>query len=150
MKVFTAGEKRVLLFLSALLFIGLVVQQVRRHFERPTTAEQAARERSLEAFREGSLRYVATADSAAAALWALGLESPIDVNRASWEELQILPGIGPVLAQKIVDYRARNGYFRTVQDLIEVKGIGPKLLMRWEGFITIQPDTMIKKGMPVE
>lgn len=150
MKFFTKGEKRVLLFLSALLCIGLLVQEGRRYVNRPTSGELAAREASLEAFREGSRRYLATADSAEGALWALGLDRPIDINRADPEELQMLPGIGPVLAKKIIDYRDKNGYFSTVQDLIKVKGIGPKLLTRWEGFLTALPDTILKKGTPIE
>ncbi|GAH89197.1 unnamed protein product, partial [marine sediment metagenome] len=62
----------------------------------------------LEAFKEGSRQYLATADSGAVELWAVGLTGPINVNHASQEELQVIPGIGPVLAKKIVDYRAKN------------------------------------------
>jgi len=102
------------------------------------------------AFRQGSREYQATADSAAKPTLTADLERPIDVNHASQEDLQVIPGIGPVLAKRIVDYRAKNGYFRTVQDLIEVKGIGPKLLLRWEGLIVALPDTIEKKGTPIE
>jgi len=149
-KFFTKGEKRILLFLAALLFIGLLVRQVRNYYGRPTAEEIVQRKAVLEAFKESSRQYLATADSGAVELWAVGLTSPINVNHASMEELQAIPGIGPVLAKRIVDYRAKNGYFRTVQDLIEVKGIGPKLLLRWEGLIVALPDTIEKKGTPIE
>jgi len=102
------------------------------------------------AFRQGSREYQATADSAAKPTLTADLERPIDVNHASQEELQVIPGIGPVLAKRIVDYRHKNGYFRTVQDLVKVKGIGPKLLLRWEGLIVALPDTIEKKGTPIE
>ena len=49
---------------------------------------------------------------------------PLDVNTATAEELQGLMGIGPVLAQAIVDYRAEHGPFRSVDELLEVSGIG--------------------------
>lgn len=150
MKFFTKRESRVLLFLCALVFLGLLVQRGRRYFDRPKPAEKAAREAALEAFREGSRRFLDTADSTAGLLWAVGLDRPVDINHADWEELQALPGIGPVLAKKIVDYRDKNGYFRTVQDLIEVKGIGPRLLLRWEGLLTALQDTIVKKGTLIE
>jgi competence protein ComEA len=52
----------------------------------------------------------------------------VSINRASARELEALPGIGPVLAGRIVTYRTANGPFRSVDDLINVSGIGPKLL----------------------
>ena len=50
----------------------------------------------------------------------------LDLNLASAEELQRLPGIGPVLAQRVVELRNAHGKFRTVEDLRDVKGIGKK------------------------
>lgn len=49
---------------------------------------------------------------------------PIDINTAAAEELQELTGIGPALAQAIVDYRAEHGPFRSADELLEVSGIG--------------------------
>jgi len=54
----------------------------------------------------------------------------VDVNRAGSEELQSLPGIGPALAQRIMDNRRREGPFRTADDLLRVPGIGPATLQR--------------------
>ena len=150
MKFFTRDEKRILLCLSVLLFLGLLVQQGRNYLGRPTAGETAARKAALEAFKEGSHRYQAATDSGSLALWTAGLINPVDVNHASEEELQMLPGIGPVLAKKIIDYRDKNTYFRTVQDLMKVKGIGPKLLLRWEGLITVLEDTIMMKGTSIE
>ena len=53
-----------------------------------------------------------------------------DLNRASPEVVETLPGIGPVLAERIVQYRKENGGFDSVDDLMNVKGIGPKTLAR--------------------
>jgi competence protein ComEA len=52
----------------------------------------------------------------------------INLNTAGVEELGTLPRVGPVLAQRIVDWRRQHGRFRTVQELDAVDGIGPKLL----------------------
>lgn len=52
----------------------------------------------------------------------------LNINTASAAELDTLPGIGPVLAQRIVSYREQYGFFQTVEDLLHVKGIGASLL----------------------
>ena len=49
----------------------------------------------------------------------------ININTATAEELDRLPGVGPSIAQRIVDYRAANGPFQKIEDLLKVRGIGP-------------------------
>jgi competence protein ComEA len=51
-------------------------------------------------------------------------EGPLRLNRATSSELQTLPGVGPVLAERIVSYREVNGPFQQVEDLLQVPGIG--------------------------
>ena len=52
------------------------------------------------------------------------------MNRAGASELDALPGIGPVLARRIVEYRRQHGPFRSVEELRAVRGLGPRLLER--------------------
>ncbi|MEW5976814.1 MAG: helix-hairpin-helix domain-containing protein [Acidobacteriota bacterium] len=52
----------------------------------------------------------------------------LNINRASVEELQTLPGIGPVLAGRIVEYRQKNPPFRKVEELLIIKGISKRKL----------------------
>lgn len=56
--------------------------------------------------------------------------SRVNINRASLQELQVIPGIGPALARRIVDYRNQRGVFTSPEDLLEVSGIGEKTLTR--------------------
>ena len=53
---------------------------------------------------------------------------PLDLNIATEEQLQQVPGIGPVLSQRIVAYRQSQGGFSSIDELIQVKGIGQKTL----------------------
>lgn len=53
---------------------------------------------------------------------------PLNINTATAAQLETLDGIGPVLAQRIVDYRETNGPFASVEGLLEVKGLGPGIL----------------------
>jgi competence protein ComEA len=53
---------------------------------------------------------------------------PIHLNTATAEELETIPGVGPVTAQRIIDFREQNGPFRSVDELDAVSGIGPKRL----------------------
>ncbi len=57
----------------------------------------------------------------------------LQLNRASERELDALPGIGPVLARRIVEHRRVHGSFRSVEELRAVRGIGPALVARLRG-----------------
>lgn len=100
-------ERAVLLFLAACFAVGAAVTGWRRLAGR----RQAA--------------YTVPVDSAALAADTVP-EGPLDLNSATLAALEALPGIGPVLAQRIVDYRTAHGGFRSVAELRNVSGIGPK------------------------
>jgi competence protein ComEA len=61
----------------------------------------------------------------------------ININTASLAELDTLPGIGPALAQRIIDYRNENGAFSTIEEIMEVSGIGPATFERLKDLITV-------------
>ena len=65
------------------------------------------------------------------------LPQKIDINRAEPWLLEALPGIGEVLAQRIVDYRSENGPFRRIEDLLKVSGIGPATFEKIRDYITV-------------
>lgn len=65
-------------------------------------------------------------------------EGKININIATLEELDKLPGIGPVTAQKIIDYREKNGDFNSIDDLKNIPGLGGKTLDKFKDNIDIR------------
>ena len=69
---------------------------------------------------------------------AVTLEQRININTASAALLDSLPGIGPVLAQRIIEYRLENGPYTKTTDLSNVEGIGPEKLLTILDLITVE------------
>ncbi len=66
----------------------------------------------------------------------IDIGAPININTATQEELETLPGIGPVIAQRIIEYRQTNGNFQTIEDIQKVPGIGAKTFEKMQAMIT--------------
>lgn len=64
--------------------------------------------------------------------------APVDLNRATAVELRALPGVGPVLAAEIIAWRSRRGGFGTVEELMEVRGIGPVKMERLRPLVRVR------------
>jgi comEA protein len=62
----------------------------------------------------------------------------IDLNSASAYQLELLPGIGPVLSQKIINHRETKGKFQKIEDVMKVSGIGPKTFEKIKDLITVK------------
>ncbi len=62
----------------------------------------------------------------------------IDLNTATAEELCEIDGLGTVFAERILEYRETYGSFRSVEDLLDIKGIGEKRLAQWRPYLTIK------------
>ena len=64
-----------------------------------------------------------------------GISKDININTADKEQLILLPGIGPVIADAILAYRKDNGNFKSIDELTKVKGIGEKTLVKLKPFL---------------
>ncbi|HYL64743.1 MAG TPA: helix-hairpin-helix domain-containing protein [Candidatus Methylomirabilis sp.] len=77
---------------------------------------------------------------------------PIDLNLANAKELQELPGVGPVTAQRIIQMREKSGRFHRVEDLLAIRGISQKKLDAMRSYITVsappQPAPSAQKNAP--
>jgi competence ComEA-like helix-hairpin-helix protein len=76
----------------------------------------------------------------ASALRALRDGERIAINTAGAADLELLPGVGPKLAQRILEHRRERGPFARPEDLLAVKGIGPRTLERLAPLITVEPE----------
>src|SRR5437016_12297641 len=70
---------------------------------------------------------------------------PIDLNAATIKELEELPGVGPVTAQRIIEARQKSGRFRRVEDLLAIRGISTKRLEALRPYVTVSPPPPPKK-----
>ena len=119
--LFTKDERTVIVFLAASIAVGSLVLAARR--VQPSFAPEIAPAAPLSG---------ASAESIAPAeVW------PVDVNRAGIDELTRLPGIGPARARAIVEERAKRGGFTALDELLDIRGIGPATLDKLAPFATV-------------
>lgn len=144
MTIFTKQEQRFLLFLVITFIVGFCLKIVRNSSDKGGNESwEQERQKILADFdkksqllqnKDGS--YIAAGDTDAG-ITKKTLTDKININRASREELEILPGIGPVIAERIVAFRQDNGSFKTIQDIQKVKSIGPKTFEKVKEYITV-------------
>ncbi|MGM0506617.1 MAG: ComEA family DNA-binding protein [Bacteroidota bacterium] len=87
---------------------------------RPTAGEEPEKKRTKTSDRDGESSVPGRDEDES--------EDRLDLNQATEEELQLLPGIGPTYAERMVQWREQFGPYLSVEQLIEIRGIGPKRL----------------------
>ncbi|MBN1479833.1 helix-hairpin-helix domain-containing protein [candidate division KSB1 bacterium] len=144
MSIFTKQEQRFLLFLVITFIVGFCLKIVRNSLDKkPDETWERERQRILADFEKKSQRLDDGDKNRIAAetesnITKKTLTEKIDINKATREELEILPGIGPVIAEKITSFRQDNGPFKTIQDIQKVKNIGPKTFEKIKDYITVE------------
>ncbi|MEO0108519.1 MAG: helix-hairpin-helix domain-containing protein [candidate division WOR-3 bacterium] len=123
-------ERAVLIFLIAVLLAGVTITTWRKQ-RLQSRLRDVAICRAQDSLASVRAESVSTTQFSTSSL--------VNLNTASPAELELLPGIGPVLAQRIADYRATNHGFRSKTELLKVPGIGPKKYAALERLITTAP-----------
>jgi competence protein ComEA len=77
---------------------------------------------------------------------AAAISTPININTATAAQLEALPGVGARTAQAIVDHRQKNGGFKKIEELMNVKGIGEKSFLKLKPMVTVVADKAEKAG----
>jgi competence protein ComEA len=80
---------------------------------------------------------------------AQAAEAKVNINAASVEQLQLLPRVGPAVAQRIVEYRKANGDFKSVDDLMLVRGIGERSFANLKPYLALSGDTTLTEKVKV-
>jgi comEA protein len=65
--------------------------------------------------------------------------APVNLNSASAEQLEQVPGIGPATAKSIIDFREKSGPFKRVEDVLAIRGISKRALERMRPYLTVNP-----------
>lgn len=122
-------EKTVLIFLCVSFLIGAGIsfyrnQQYKKNLEKITIMLNDSTQPKI--YAEDSLET------------ETNLSNLININTASQKELEALPGIGPVLAQRIIEYRKANKGFKSIEEILKVSGIGPKKYSALKDKITVK------------
>ena len=145
MFIFTKQEQKFLLFLVLAFFVGLCTKYVRTAMEdKPDDGWRRQREEIYTEFQEKAKQVnqekvvVHEKQHEKSQLTKKSLTGLININKASSEELQLLPRIGPATAKKILNYREANGPFQDISDIKKVKSIGPKTFEKIKEHITVE------------
>jgi competence ComEA-like helix-hairpin-helix protein len=135
-------ERRLIIFLCCFLLTGALLNVVSVVF--PDVAERLGLSTKKEMIDFGDLT---PADSARLAdlieqskvgIKREPVEFPLDINSADVEDLELLPGIGPAKAAAIVALREELGRFGRVEDLVGVRGIGPRTLEKLKPYVKVE------------
>ena len=94
----------------------------------------------------GSARLEAQEKAAAKPKATAAVTTPVNINTASVAQLEALPGIGAKTAQLIVDHRQKNGPFKKVEELMNVKGIGEKSFLKLKPMVTVGAEKSDRQG----
>lgn len=130
----TRREGLAILTVTGLFLLGLGVRHIQKQQIPPLTVD------SLVAHPPGDSLLSDSTEARDPSPPTPSAENPVNINTASQRALQALPGVGPVLAKRIDEYRSSQDQFEQVDELRNVSGIGPKTLSRLRSLVRVSPE----------
>jgi comEA protein len=142
---FTQTQRKAILFLIAIFTLVVAYHYIKQIIYQPEPfdfsqfdEEFNARRDSIEKMLAQDDAYNNPVDSESKQSETAPKMTTVNINSASLNELTTLPRIGPVIAQRIIDYRNQNGGFTKKDDIKKVRGIGEKTYESLEGLISVE------------
>lgn len=142
MTIFTSQERMVIQFLIISIAIGLITGVVRKKYFSPDFSQQI--ENDIELFKNTTKKKISSysnlIENTSTKTGDIEDEKSVkslNINTANKTDLLALPKVGPVTAERIINYRNDYGPFKSVDDLLNIKGIGPKTLAKMKPLITV-------------
>jgi len=143
MTIFTQKERLIFQFLIVSVIVGIGVGTLRKRYSKPDFTEHI--NNSITEFNSMSkniekAKMINTQEilSKTDNFKPQNTVKSLDINTAIKSDLILLPKIGPVTAERIIKYRNDNGSFKSIEDLINIKGIGSKTLKKLKPYIHIK------------
>ena len=99
--------------------------------------------------KTGSMVLLLTAILATPVLIAAGGKSVVNINTAGTDELMLLPRIGPSVAERIVEFREKNGRFKATEDLLLVRGVGEKTFELIRPHVALSGETTLSEKVQI-
>lgn len=142
MTIFTSQERMVIQFLIISIAIGLITGVVRKKYFSPDFSQQI--EKDIVSFKTLTEKMISShsnvTENTSTKMGDIEDEKSVkslNINTANIIDLLDLPKVGPVTAERIINYRNDYGPFKSVDDLLNIKGIGPKTLAKMKPLITV-------------
>ena len=139
----TKSEQNALLFVAVILLLSVLIQWIQPGIQNSKPFDYTLQDSLFKALSADTiaLKRDTVKQTPLKKKTEKKIESPkllkININEATKQELIQLPGVGSVTAQRIIEYRNKNGPFKSIQELINVKRIGPKTLEKIKPYIYI-------------
>ena len=117
---------------AAVLFAFSVVPCMAQQADKTVTTEQAAKPAKAVKAQKATVT------------------GKININTATVDQLNMLPGVGPAKTKALVDYRTKNGNFKSIEDLMKVPGIKQKKVDKLKEYIIFEGETTLKAAAPAK
>jgi comEA protein len=134
LSIFTQQEKLIIKFLLGVIMLGIVVTGYRHWFVESVPSA----EKEILAFQAAAVRVAEEKEKIPNENRKNQLLKSVNINTSDKADIMTIPRIGPVTAERIILHREDHGLYNSVEELLNVKGIGPKTLEKIRTYIKIE------------